>query len=290
MRVNSNFENIRENFLRIGEFAKLVGCSVVSLRYYEEIGALLPAFVDPSTGYRYYTAQQTYQARLVRICIDVGISPKGLKAYFEGADVLEMYNLFEEFTVAVDARLREAQEKKTLIGEMEIEYRRQLAVEPLRPRWIYARPATHVQLATSVPVSEPLDYRSYLQTLNELQSRVHNLDMTPYAQQGAKRTEDETWVVYLAVADDDAVLAVTKGDERMSITRTRPEPYLTRAFHGASIEKCFDNAYAEVPLDDIDTITDMWAFTMVTGFAAIEITYTDRNWPDDPNEIVSMVS
>jgi len=39
MRVNRNFEKNRENFLRIGEFAKLVGCSVVSLRYYEEIGA-----------------------------------------------------------------------------------------------------------------------------------------------------------------------------------------------------------------------------------------------------------
>ena len=138
MRVNRNLENFYGNYLRIGEFAKLVGCSVVSLRYYAEIGALLPAYVDPNTGYRYYTAQQTYQARLVRICIDVGISPKGLKSYFEEADVLEMYNLFDEFTVAVDARLREAQEKKELIGEMEIEYRRQLAVEPLKPRWIYA--------------------------------------------------------------------------------------------------------------------------------------------------------
>ena len=290
MRVNSEFENNRDSFLRIGEFAKLVGCSVVSLRYYEEIGALLPAFVDPSTGYRYYTAQQTYQARLVRICIDVGISPKGLKAYFEGADVLEMYNLFDEFSAAVDARLREAREKKTLIGEMEIEYRRQLAVEPLRPRWIYARPATHVQLSTSVPISSLLDYQTYLRTLNELQTRVHKLGMTPYAQQGAKRTEADTWVVYLAVADDDAVVAVTEGGERMSIPRPPPEPYLTRAFHGASIEKCFDNAYAEVPLDNIDTITDMWAFTMVPGFAAIEIPYTDRNWPDDPTQIVKMIS
>ena len=83
MRVNTIFEKNRGDLLRIGEFAKLVGCSVVSLRYYEEIGALVPAFVDEQTGYRYYTVQQTYQARLVRICIDVGISPKGLKAYFE---------------------------------------------------------------------------------------------------------------------------------------------------------------------------------------------------------------
>lgn len=289
MRVNREFEKHRKDFLRIGEFAKLVGCSVVSLRYYEEIGALNPAYIDPQTNYRYYIAQQTYQARLVRICIDVGISPKELRGYFEGADVLEMYNLFDKFTEAVEARLREAREKKALISEMEIEYRRQLAVEPLKPRWIYARPASHIQLATSIPIDEPLDYRSYLQTMNELQGIVHNMKATPLAQQGAKRTEGQTWAVYLAIAQDES-LAGMLDDDRLSLTQTRPEPYLTKAIHGASIEKCFDNAYAEVPIEDIDTITDMWAFTMVTDIAAIEITYTDKNWPEDASQIVSMVS
>ena len=289
MRVNRFFEKNHDDYLRIGEFAKLVGCSIVSLRYYEEIGALLPAYVDPDTGYRYYTAQQTYQARLVRICIDVGISPKGLKDYFEGADVLEMYNLFDNFTVAVDARLKEAKEKKTLIQEMEIEYRRQLAVEPLKPRWIYARPATHIQLTTSAPVSRPIDYRTYLQTMNELQAVTHELGLTPYAQQGVKRSEGETWVAYLAIAKEGGLASKAKANERVSFTHTRSEPYLTKSIHGASIEKCFDNAYAEVPLEDIDTITDMWAFTMVTGIAAIEITYQDKNWPSDPNQIVKMI-
>lgn len=251
---------------------------------------MLPAYVDPQTNYRYYTAQQTYQARLIRICIDVGISPKGLKSYFEDADVLEMYNLFDEFTEAVEARLREAQEKQTLIQEMEIEYRRQLAVEPLKPRWIYARPATHIQMSTPVDCSKKLDYQTYLKTMNELQAEVHKLGLTPYAQQGIKRTEGDTWVAYLAIADEKGLAAKAKSNEKLSITHTRPEPYLTKAIHGASIDKCFDNAYAEVPLDNIDTITDMWAFTMVTGIAAIEITYIDKNWPDDPGRIVKMVS
>lgn len=289
MRVNNNFEKIRGNLFRIGEFAKLTGCSVVSLRYYEEIGALAPAFVDPFTGYRYYHAQQTYQARLVRICIDVGISPKGLKEYFEGGDVLEMYNLFGDFTDAVEARLREAREKQRLIAEMEIEYRRQLAVEPLRARWIYARPALHIQLATDVPASQPLDFQTYLRTMNELTIEVHNRDITPLAQQGAKRTEDEVWIAYLAIADKPEIEDKIAGNDRLSLTRTRPEPYLTKAIHGAAIDKCFDNAYAETPLEEIDTLTDMWAFTMVTGIAAVEITYTDRNWPSDESQIVSMI-
>jgi hypothetical protein len=36
----------------IGEFARLGGVSVRTLRHYDEIGLLRPAAVDPDTGYR----------------------------------------------------------------------------------------------------------------------------------------------------------------------------------------------------------------------------------------------
>jgi hypothetical protein len=36
----------------IGEFSRLGGVSVRTLRHYDEIGLLRPATVDPDTGYR----------------------------------------------------------------------------------------------------------------------------------------------------------------------------------------------------------------------------------------------
>jgi MerR-like DNA binding protein len=42
----------------IGEFARLGGVSVRTLRHYDEIGLLQPATVDPDTGYRGYSADQ----------------------------------------------------------------------------------------------------------------------------------------------------------------------------------------------------------------------------------------
>ena len=42
---------------RIGEFSKLSGLTVKTLRFYHEEGLLVPAFVDPDTGYRYYDEQ-----------------------------------------------------------------------------------------------------------------------------------------------------------------------------------------------------------------------------------------
>ena len=40
--------------MRIKEFAEFTGVSVRTLHYYDEIGLLTPAFVDKSTGYRFY--------------------------------------------------------------------------------------------------------------------------------------------------------------------------------------------------------------------------------------------
>ena len=40
--------------MKIKEFASFTGVSVRTLHYYDEIGLLNPAFVDKSTGYRYY--------------------------------------------------------------------------------------------------------------------------------------------------------------------------------------------------------------------------------------------
>src|SRR5579884_3287924 len=44
--------------LKISEFSHLAHISRRMLRYYDERGLLKPAYVDPSTGYRYYTLEQ----------------------------------------------------------------------------------------------------------------------------------------------------------------------------------------------------------------------------------------
>jgi PPM family protein phosphatase len=51
--------------LPIGAFARSARLSPKALRLYDELGLLRPAFVDPSTGYRFYDPAQLEQARLV---------------------------------------------------------------------------------------------------------------------------------------------------------------------------------------------------------------------------------
>ena len=51
--------------LTIGEFATLTHLSVRTLRRYHEAGLLEPRTVDPSTGYRYYAAEQIPPAQVI---------------------------------------------------------------------------------------------------------------------------------------------------------------------------------------------------------------------------------
>ena len=50
----------------IGEFSRATHLSVKALRHYDDIGLLVPADVDPATGYRHYQAAQVPSAHLIR--------------------------------------------------------------------------------------------------------------------------------------------------------------------------------------------------------------------------------
>jgi DNA-binding transcriptional MerR regulator/effector-binding domain-containing protein len=49
----------------IGEFSKITGLPVKTLRFYHERGLLTPATIDPSSGYRYYDQRNVDAARVI---------------------------------------------------------------------------------------------------------------------------------------------------------------------------------------------------------------------------------
>jgi DNA-binding transcriptional MerR regulator len=59
---------------RISEFARLSRTSARMLRHYDELGLLKPAFVDPSSGYRFYSAAQLPTLQRILAFQDMGLS------------------------------------------------------------------------------------------------------------------------------------------------------------------------------------------------------------------------
>jgi len=63
---NDHSPNHNQGLLSLGRFAQAAGLSRKALRLYDQLGILLPEFVDPGSGYRYYSPAQLETARLVR--------------------------------------------------------------------------------------------------------------------------------------------------------------------------------------------------------------------------------
>ena len=60
--------------LKIGDFARLSQVPVGTLRYYDELGLINAAHVDPFTGYRYYSVEQLPRLNYIIALKDLGLS------------------------------------------------------------------------------------------------------------------------------------------------------------------------------------------------------------------------
>ena len=76
--------------LSIGEVSKLTEVSVKSLRYYEKIGILKPAYTDVDSNYRYYTFKQTYLVELIKLSLELDIPLKELSNYIYNEEVMDI--------------------------------------------------------------------------------------------------------------------------------------------------------------------------------------------------------
>lgn len=67
----------------IGEFARRSRLPASTLRYYDQIGLLRPARVDPNSGYRYYESSQLRAAALVQELRQLRVRPEVIAAILD---------------------------------------------------------------------------------------------------------------------------------------------------------------------------------------------------------------
>ena len=67
-----------QQMYKIGEFAKLTGLSVPTLRYYDQIGLLSPE-VKLMNGYRLYAGRQMFQTQFISNMKSVGLSLEDIR-------------------------------------------------------------------------------------------------------------------------------------------------------------------------------------------------------------------
>jgi DNA-binding transcriptional MerR regulator len=99
------------NLFTIGEFSKVTGLSVKTLRYYHEQGILSPTVIDDESGYRYYDDRKIETAKIVtelrRLEFSISEIAEILCSCKEDADLLDS---LEKKGQSIQARMWHDQE------------------------------------------------------------------------------------------------------------------------------------------------------------------------------------
>ena len=96
-RDNLTEETVGDTLLKIGEVADFFRISVKAVRIYEKKGIIAPAYIDPESGYRYYTPDQLHQLAALLELKALGFSLDEIKHVMVGESSKEaLYKAMQE--------------------------------------------------------------------------------------------------------------------------------------------------------------------------------------------------
>ena len=96
----------KKELLSIGDMAKLTQASIQSLRYYEQIGLLEPAYIDPYSGYRYYSFDQKCLIEVIQICVELDIPLKKLTEFIGENETVNFHDILEHGKKIAEEKLK----------------------------------------------------------------------------------------------------------------------------------------------------------------------------------------
>lgn len=102
---------IKEELLSIGKMAEINGVSIPTLRLYDKNGLLVPAYVDESSGYRYYTLQQTARLDVIAYMKELGMSLNEIKKVLEKEDVTIIEDILAQKNEQMHEQMRRLKER-----------------------------------------------------------------------------------------------------------------------------------------------------------------------------------
>lgn len=101
--------------MSIGQVSRIAGVHIKSLRYYDQIGVLRPAYTNPDTGYRYYTTAQLYTLEAIQLCIELDIPLKEFSRFIGEDQHLHYDALIAYGNQIMQARLAAIQRSMEII-------------------------------------------------------------------------------------------------------------------------------------------------------------------------------
>lgn len=120
-----------KKFYNIGEVSKICHIPISTLRYYDEIELVIPAKIDDSSGYRYYSNTQLSIIDTITYFRYLNISLKDIKAYLQTPGDNKLLDSLQKKLDSLDDEIRELTMKKSSIQFLQRQLQEILTGPPL---------------------------------------------------------------------------------------------------------------------------------------------------------------
>lgn len=174
---------MRNSLLSIGEAAKLKNVSIKALRYYEKLGIFNPAYIDPQSGYRYYSPAQLFDLDVILTCGELGIPLKHILDYQTDKDAIDLRQLLIEGAGTAEQKIKRARQSLLQINTYLEEIEQQDSFRHCPNTYTRTMPSRYF-CAKPWDISRPFEIKNYLKTMSDLYQLADELGTTPLYFQG----------------------------------------------------------------------------------------------------------
>lgn len=174
---------MRNSLLSIGEAAKLKNVSIKALRYYEKLGIFNPAYIDPQSGYRYYSPAQLFDLDVILTCGELGIPLKHILDYQTEQGTIDLRQLLIEGSELAEQKIKRARQSLLQINTYLEEIEQQDSFRHCPNTYTRTMPSRYF-CAKPWDISRPFEIKNYLKTMSDLYQLADELGTTPLYFQG----------------------------------------------------------------------------------------------------------
>lgn len=174
---------MRNSLLSIGEAAKLKNVSIKALRYYEKLGIFNPAYIDPQSGYRYYSPAQLFDLDVILTCGELGIPLKHILDYQTEQGTIDLRQLLIEGSELAEQKMKRAHQSLLQINSYLEEMEQQDSFRHCPNTYTRTMPSRYF-CAKPWDISRPFEIKNYLKTMSDLYQLADELGTTPLYFQG----------------------------------------------------------------------------------------------------------
>ena len=201
----------KTKLISIGTLSRFTGVHIKSLRYYDKLGILPPAYVDPVSGYRYYSVFQIHVVDTLQLCVELCIPLKQFSDFVgEDGGQIHFGKLLARGTELAGAKIRSIQERLYFLHQMQEEFDRGRALRQTGT----IEAAVPEKPCLTLPYDGPHNSLEYFKGITLLFEKVDEMGVKPGYDLGVVmfcRGEETKRYVFLTVESDKPLPADTPG-------------------------------------------------------------------------------